>query len=1070
MAGRRFRRIGATLVAVVGLTFIAGLATGEVKLVTTHGISMEPRFHTGDLAVVVPSTQYRVGEIVGYHSPLLHIVVLHRIVAEHGGLFTFKGDNNSFLDPRRLPAAAIEGRLWLHIPRGGTVLGWFRSPVVLGVLAFLIVLLGGAGGASRRRVRGPGSGVPHPLASEDTPGPEVMSGFVAKSMSPSAQPLYWWPVGLPLLMAAAFGMLSITALAKPVTRPSVRPASYRQNITFSYGAKASPGVIYPAGSVISPEPVFIHLVKTLDVQARYEFAAAPGGPVGKPTHLSGTIGGQAVLNGPEGWQSPLSTVTPIRFAGRSASIDIPIDLSRISALEAAFARETGSPLDTPVVTVIPSVRIHGTFDGVPLAGHLAPSLPFQTNGEVLNLASTGGNSPANFPELTSHLTGSVAYGVRVPVTISALGRSMSVTTARRVGLIGMGALMMLALAGGLWVARRRRMDEPERIRAAYGHELVSVSTSPAARAPLVVDVETFDQLARLARRYDCLILEYSGPASHAYYVESGTTVYRCGVEPSTELGLLCVHDTDPVGPFVPMRTPDDALREPGQPAAMSRGPFSGASWPMATAEEGLLVPGSFLRPRGRRGRLRTGRADASVDVASEVDLLTCLARAEWVSGVGDARGHLSEALIMARKAGTGRAMVEALSVNVLTSLDAEQEADGEMVGLSEHCLESLDGAPALRARILGALAVGLIATGDTTRGGPILDQARALVRTSGDPTAHVDVAACTFLARPRSSWSLADIESDRQMCAEAVDVATSVDDPLRVATIQVCSASYAMVVGDGGPLRSLVSSLSKSSMGGQNQVALRGRLRFEQSIATLEGHLDEAEALAIKADAAESGAHLGSLGTEGAKRQLALRREQDRLEELIPLFTLHQTISPHHVTPGAVLAYLAAETGEVQESSTRLRRVMDSGIGNIPADRDWPFVMALLAETAVAVGDRDAAATLHEIITTQDGMQMWTSGVYCGPAARLLAALENTLGWIDHADWHFNEAVESSRRFGSPVWSARCQLDWAATWIERGEIVRAVQLIYGADDAMQNLELPALQRRSSRLKHQLDPR
>src|SRR5271170_7219220 len=138
MAGRRFRRIGAILVTVAGLTVILALSTGEMSLVTTHGISMEPKFHTGDLAVIVPSAHYRVGEIVGYHSPLLHIVVLHRIVAEHGGFFTFKGDNNSFLDPVRLPASAIEGRLWLHIARGGIVLGWFRSPVVLGLLAFLV--------------------------------------------------------------------------------------------------------------------------------------------------------------------------------------------------------------------------------------------------------------------------------------------------------------------------------------------------------------------------------------------------------------------------------------------------------------------------------------------------------------------------------------------------------------------------------------------------------------------------------------------------------------------------------------------------------------------------------------------------------------------------------------------------------------------------------------------------------------------------------------------------------------------------------------------------------------------
>ena len=145
---------------------------------------------------------------------------------------------------------------------------------------------------------------------------------------------------------------------------------------------------------------------------------------------------------------------------------------------------------------------------------------------------------------------------------------------------------------------------------------------------------------------------------------------------------------------------------------------------MATAEEGLLAPGSFLRPWGRWGRLRTRRTDDAVDVASEIDLLTRLAKAEWVSGVGDARAHLRQAAIMARKAGLARALAEVLSVNVRPSFDSAQDADTDKIELLESALGSLDGAPALRARILGALAVELIFTGDAASRGLLLDEAR----------------------------------------------------------------------------------------------------------------------------------------------------------------------------------------------------------------------------------------------------------------------------------------------------------------------------------------------------------
>jgi hypothetical protein len=50
------------------LTGLSGGATlavtaGAVGSVATHGISMEPRFHTGDLAIVRAADDYKVGDV-----------------------------------------------------------------------------------------------------------------------------------------------------------------------------------------------------------------------------------------------------------------------------------------------------------------------------------------------------------------------------------------------------------------------------------------------------------------------------------------------------------------------------------------------------------------------------------------------------------------------------------------------------------------------------------------------------------------------------------------------------------------------------------------------------------------------------------------------------------------------------------------------------------------------------------------------------------------------------------------------------------------------------------------------
>src|SRR6478609_8281706 len=99
---------------------------------------MEPRFHTGDLAIVRPAATYRVGEIVAYHSTLLHLTVLHRIIGRHGNRYVFKGDNNSFIDPGYPTRAELLGKLWIHVRHGGVVLRRLHTPWFAAVLCAVL--------------------------------------------------------------------------------------------------------------------------------------------------------------------------------------------------------------------------------------------------------------------------------------------------------------------------------------------------------------------------------------------------------------------------------------------------------------------------------------------------------------------------------------------------------------------------------------------------------------------------------------------------------------------------------------------------------------------------------------------------------------------------------------------------------------------------------------------------------------------------------------------------------------------------------------------------------------------
>ena len=98
----------ALVLAAVWLFWPAALG-GGTTYVTTHGISMEPRFHTGDLAILRPDSRTRSATSSRYRSDSLDTIVMHRIVAGDGDRFVIQGDNNDWLDEDQ-PAAGRDPR------------------------------------------------------------------------------------------------------------------------------------------------------------------------------------------------------------------------------------------------------------------------------------------------------------------------------------------------------------------------------------------------------------------------------------------------------------------------------------------------------------------------------------------------------------------------------------------------------------------------------------------------------------------------------------------------------------------------------------------------------------------------------------------------------------------------------------------------------------------------------------------------------------------------------------------------------------------------------------------------
>jgi len=169
----------------------------------------------------------------------------------------------------------------------------------------------------------------------------------------------------------------------------------------------------------------------------------------------------------------------------------------------------GQPAGTVTVAVVPTVRWSG-------GGQFAPRLQLALDPLTLK--------PAGELSVTGD---AAASGQRsVPATISALGRSIEVGTARRLGLVAVIVALLAGLALAAAASRLRPLGESELIRRRYRSLVLPVLPMALAAGRPVVDVPDVDSLVKLAERYGLLVLTWSRGGVDTYLVQDEGTTYR----------------------------------------------------------------------------------------------------------------------------------------------------------------------------------------------------------------------------------------------------------------------------------------------------------------------------------------------------------------------------------------------------------------------------------------------------------------------------------------------------------------------------------------------------------------
>ena len=427
----------------------------------------------------------------------------------------------------------------------------------------------------------------------------------------------------------------------------------------------------------------------------------------------------------------------------------------------------------------------------------------------------------------------------------------------------------------------------------------------------------------------------------------------------------------------------------------------------------------------------------AADEEERCDVLTGLGEAQRQLGDGAFRDTRLEASAIAERLRDHERLTRAILANTLGPFGAAGSRDEQRIDAIERALAIVPSDSAHRPRMLAILGKELYFSGYPERGSALSEEALALARTRSDRRECARVMAFTTAISP-----IEDIDAHAALVHELAELAEDFNDPelrFRAANARFI---YAMHSGDAAQLDAGLALMDELATA-IGQPILRWTMLWAKSARrALAGDLDEAERVTLEAAAlaAEHGRREAGLITFG--QLLAVRIEQDRLEELAEPAESYAARNPRIVLLRVTCAFIAAETGRVGEAAAMLAAIAAGGFA-FPFDRTRAFNLARCADVALRVGAQEHAAELY------DRLLPWRAQFATPAAVSSRGSVELSLGRLASAlgrpgaDEHFAAAQRAHERLRAPLLQARTSLAWAhAIYADHPD--RATELVRSA--------------------------
>ncbi len=417
--------------------------------------------------------------------------------------------------------------------------------------------------------------------------------------------------------------------------------------------------------------------------------------------------------------------------------------------------------------------------------------------------------------------------------------------------------------------------------------------------------------------------------------------------------------------------------------------------------------------------------------ALRCDLLLAFGDAQMKAGaIATARETLLRAADAARQHGLSKQLGEA-ALGFAGPWVGAGFAPPHLLRLLEEACEALDREEsALRAMLLARLAVELQYTTGLDRRSALSGQAVEMARRAGDTAA----LAYALNGQYYAIWGAATVDQRLAVTEEMLRLAETAHDLELELQARHWRTFGLLERGDIDGVDREIASYGRLAEELRQPVHLYRTAARRAMRALLDGRLEESERLVHDAFAIGQRAQDPNAVYGFTAQLFALRREQGRLCELEePLRGLAEQF-PAAPAWRCALAALHLETGQEGVARAGFERLAAREFADIPHDANWLPALALVAPVCAAVGDRNQAGRLYDLLEpfAEQCVVAGAGAVYNGACSHYLAILAASLERWREAIAHFEEAMATHAAMGARPWLARTQYEFARALLARG--------------------------------------